>query len=678
MQRPQAVVEAPRLVAASGARGLGRLVPAAAAALSATLVVTAGVLVAGTGAWDVAGTRDLPVDMVIGATYPLCALLVLAGAAGVRRMAWVLLGCGVAGSVAAVSTAYSAYGDPGSPWTGLAVQTQSWVWVAGFLPIVSVVPLLYPDGRLTSPRWRPVLVAGVIGTALLAAGSFWYPQPFEGPAVVDKPLTDRVLGQALFAAGALVLVPQVLAALVGALLRWRAAAGLRRRQLTVFLVAVALVAAELLAQPLLRWPTTTVVQAVAVALIPVAVTVAVTRHRLYDLDLALCRAVVALALALCVAATYLALFAVLDAVLPSAAPPGSVVAAALTGLALQPLASQLTRGVDRLYYGDRERPQDVVARLASRLRGVVAPDELPATVCRTVVESLRVQGARLDLVVDDDRRPAAAAGDAAAGGHEVALVHHGEVVGHLYVAPRVGERAVGPRDRELVDLLGDQVAPALAALRLTVRLQRSREALVRAREEERRRVRRDLHDGVGAALAGVRLQLEAAQDRVADPLAQRMVGAAADAVAEAVDGIRHVTEDLRPPALDDLGLPTCLRQLAARMSTPELAVRVEVGDLPPLGAAVEVACYRIVAEALANARRHARARSVGLTVRPEPPGAVTVTVEDDGIGVPATVRPGAVGIESMRQRAEELGGSLEVDSVPGRTQVRALLPWVAR
>ena len=674
MQLPPAVAEVHRLGAVVRPPRLARAVPLAVAALSGVLVVLAGALATSAGAWDVDGARDLPVDMVIGATFPLCGLLVLAGAEAVRRVAWVLLGCGLAGATAAAATAFSAYGHPSSPWTALAVQTQSWIWVGGFLPIVSVVPLLYPDGRLPSRRWRPVLLAGVTGTALLAAGSFWYPEPFAGPVVLDKPLTDRTLGQALFVAGTVVLVPQVLAALGGLVVRWRVAVGLRRRQLTVLLVAVAVVALELLAQPVLRWPVTTVVQAVAVALVPVAVTLAVTRHRLYDLDLALCRAVVVAALACCVAATYLALFTLLDAVLPAAAPSGGVVAAALTGLALQPLASQLARGVDRLYFGDRERPQEVVASLAGRLRGVVAPEELPATVCRTVVESLRLRGARLDLVVDGVRRTAAEVGHLDTGGHQVDLVHRGEVVGHLAVAPREGERAVGPRDRELLELLGDHVAPALAALRLTVRLRRSREALVRAREEERRRVRRDLHDGVGAALAGVRLQLEAAQDRIGDPLAERLVGAAADAVAEAVEGIRHVTEDLRPPALDDLGLATCLRQLAARMSTPDLAVQVELEALPPLGAAVEVAVYRIAAEALTNARRHARARSLCLMVRPQPAGAVTVVVSDDGVGMPANVRPGAVGMESMRQRAEELGGSLVVESAPGRTQVRAVLP----
>ena len=663
----------PLTVPARAARGT---VPVLAALAAEVLVVLAVVLTTRAAAWDVPGTRDLPVDLVIGATYPLCALLVLAGASAARWVAVVLLTCGLAGATASVSTALAAHGDPGSGWTAWAVQVQSVVWVAGFLPIVSVVPLLYPDGRLPSPRWRPVLAAGLLGTSLLAAGSGLYPEPFAGPALVEKPLSDRAAGQVLFVAGALVLVPQVLTAIAGLVVRWRHATGLRRRQLAVLLVAVAVVALALLAQPVLRWPVTTAVQAVAVALIPVAVTVAVTRHRLYDLDLVLCRAVAGVALACCVAATYVVLVALGGAVLPGRW--GGLVAAGLTGLALQPLAAALSRGVDRLYYGDRERPQEVVGRLARRLREDVDPDALPRTVCAAVVESLRLRGARLDLVVDGEARTAAMVGTVdgrpPTGDHRVDLRHRVELVGHLVVAPREGERVLGPRDRELLALLGDQVAPALAALRLTVRLQRSREALVRAREEERRRVRRDLHDGVGAALAGVRLQLEAAQDGVADPTAGRLVQAAADAVAEAVDDIRHVTEDLRPPALDDLGLPACLRQLAARASTPDLVVEAELAELPPLAAAVEVACYRIAAEALANARRHARARSIRLEVHPGPGDAVTVAVADDGVGWPAQVRAGAVGVESMRQRAEELGGSFTVASVPGRTEVRAVLP----
>lgn len=247
------------------------------------------------------------------------------------------------------------------------------------------------------------------------------------------------------------------------------------------------------------------------------------------------------------------------------------------------------------------------------------------------------------------------------------------VVGRLVATPRTGERRLDPRDREVLEGVAVQAAPAVAAVRLAARLQRGRELLVAAREEERRRLRRDLHDGVGAALAGARLQLESAQERVTDPQARRMVDAAVAAVGEAVDGVRHATDDLRPPALDELGLSGCLQLLTGRMSTPELEVRAHVDPLPVLGAAVEVACYRICAEALTNVRRHARASHVELCVEVRG-SALHVAVTDDGVGIPAATRSGALGLESMRVRAEEVGGMLTLESGPDGTRVAAVLP----
>ncbi len=164
-------------------------------------------------------------------------------------------------------------------------------------------------------------------------------------------------------------------------------------------------------------------------------------------------------------------------------------------------------------------------------------------------------------------------------------------------------------------------------------LQHSRAALVTAREEERRRLRRDLHDGVGAALAGIRLQVETARDLVTDPVAGGLLRSAAAGVATAVDDVRAITDDLRPSVLDDLGLEAGLRGLADRMATPAIDVDVDVDLVGPLSAAVEVACYRIAAEALANAIRHAGARRVAVQLGGTATW-VSLRVEDDGDGLP--------------------------------------------
>lgn len=645
--------------------------PGLAAALAAACVAAcllAVVLVSNGNAWSSTGVRDLPVDVVIGITFPLCALLVLAGAAPVRTVAVLLLGSGTAAAAAALGTAVAAVADGASAGVSFAVQLQGFIWVPAFLPIVTVVPLVFPDGRLPSPRWRPVLVAAVVGIVAMTVGTALHPTPFVGATTLEKPVTSAAVAGPFFVVGAVLSMVSMVLALTSLVLRWRSASGLVRRQLTVLLGAVALLAVDVVVTSFLAWPLSTVVQAVAVALLPLAITLAITRHRLYDLDTTLRRTITGVTLAGCLAGLYLTLFALLGAVLPAGGATASVVAAGLTGLALQPLASRLGRAVDGWFYGDRAQPQVVLASLAERLRGATTPDEVTEAVRATVAEHLRLGSVSADLLVGPHEV------DDVEAGHEVLPLHHrGELVGRLVVSPRPGERGLDQQDREVLEVVALQAAPAVAAVRLAARLQRSRELLVSAREEERRRLRSDLHDGVGAALAGARLQLESAQDRVDDQVAGRMLAAAVSAVSEAVDGVRHATDDLRPPALDELGLARCLNLLCERMSTPDVRVRGDVGPLPALGAAVEVACYRIAAEALTNARRHARASRVELCVQASPE-AIRLRVADDGQGMPATTRSGALGVESMRLRAEEVGGMLEIDSGDHGTTVEAELP----
>lgn len=651
----------PRRVAATG-------VAAALAAASVAASMLAAVLATRAGAWDLAGTRDLPVDLVIGITFPLCGLLVLAGAQPVRAVAALLLGSGAAAAAAGLSTVVAASAGEVTTAVSWAAQVQSFIWVPAFVPIVAVVPLLFPDGRLPSPRWRPALAVAVVGMVLLAAGTALHPDPFEGTVTVPKPVVSEALAVPLFLAGSALLVPQAIAALAAMVLRWRRAEGLARRQMSVLLLAVSVVAVDVAVTAWLPWPTSVVLQAVAVALFPAALTVAVTRHRLYDLDTALARLLTGTVLGVCLAGIYLTLFSLLGALLPSGSLAASVVAAGLTGLALAPLAGPVARAVDRGYYGDRARPESVLAHLADRMRAAESADEVAAAVIGTVRERLRLPAADLELLLEPT---AAHAGD----DRVVVLRHRDQDVALLHVEPRPGEQRLDPRDRELLEVVAVQAAPALAAVRLSARLQRSREQLVAAREEERLRLRRDLHDGVGAALAGVRLQLESARERVEDPLTGRMLDAAATAVVEAVEGVRHVTDDLRPPALDELGLSACVRLLGERMSGPGTAVAAEVHEVGALGTATEVACYRIAAEALTNARRHAGARTVGVELFEEG-NDVVLRVRDDGKGLPEQVRPGAVGLESMRLRAEELGGRLEVRSTADGTTVEARLPVV--
>ncbi|HYO38103.1 MAG TPA: histidine kinase [Nocardioidaceae bacterium] len=646
----------------------------AATALVATLAAV--VRVTAHDAWALPAARELPVDAAVGIAYGAAAALVLAGTGG-RRIGWLLLGIGVAGAGTTGATALALVATQPSSLATTAVFVQSWLWVPSFLPLVTVLPLLYPDGRLPARRWWPVLAAATGGMVLAAAGSALYPETFEGRVPLSKPWTDQGTSQTLFVASFVLLVPACVAALAAVFLRWRGSDGLVRRQVVVLLMAAGLLVLDIAVQPLLDWPVGALTQAAAVALVPAAIGVAVTRHRLYDLDLAVCRAIAGVSLAACLAGSYVTLFFLASAVLPGGTTVSAAAAAGACGLLSAPLGAQLTRGVDRLFYGDRGDPGRVLASVATGLSEGMDLVDVPAQVCTVVVDSLRLSSAALVLGDAGAGAPAAAVGSPVGPVIDLPMRHRGDVVGALRVTARPGETRLSRRDAELLSVVCDQVAPAVAALLLSHRLQASRAALVTAREEERRRLRRDLHDGLGAALAGVRLQVETARDLVPDHVVGGLLSTAAGGVATAVDDLRGITEDLRPPALDDLGLEAVLRGLAERLSTPRVPVSVDVDADETLPAAVEVACYRIAAEALTNAVRHAGARQISLCLTGLP-GRLSLRVADDGSGLPDRRRPGALGLQSIRQRAEEIGGTLRIVSDSRGTLVHAELPTEPR
>jgi signal transduction histidine kinase len=292
-----------------------------------------------------------------------------------------------------------------------------------------------------------------------------------------------------------------------------------------------------------------------------------------------------------------------------------------------------------------------------------------------VREALRLPYAAIALPEDDGERVAAAAGTPSADPVRLPLTYQNAEVGTLLLTPRTGESGFSGADLRLLSDLARQAGVAVSAVRLTADLQRSRELLVGAREEERRRLRRDLHDGLGAQLAGLTVQ-----SGVLRSLVGRDPGAAAELAGElrtelkaAIADIRRLVHELRPPALDELGLTGALQRLAERATGDGLRARVDApAELPALPAAVEVAVYRIVAEALTNVVRHAAATrcEVRLEVGPDD---VQICVADDGPGF----APGAhgVGLASMRERAEEMGGTCTVGpALDGGTAVRARLP----
>jgi two-component system, NarL family, sensor kinase len=329
-----------------------------------------------------------------------------------------------------------------------------------------------------------------------------------------------------------------------------------------------------------------------------------------------------------------------------------------------------------MMYGDRRDPYSALSRLGRRLDDAGDGDQLLPAVAEDIADALRVPYVKIELEpsgrpVEAGTRPAWLTDDRLL---ERPLVDRGERIGRLLVAQRAPTEAFTRADQRLLDDLVRRVSAAARELILRVDLQRSRERLVLAREEERRRLRRALHDEVGPAIAGLGLRTEAARRLVETdpPSASAALVAVRDGTQGLVADIRRLAYDLRPPALDELGLAGALRQHADSLDGPRITVASsdELGELP---AAVEAAAYRIAVEAVTNAARHADADACSVRLDAED-GWLEVQVVDDGRGLPADVQAG-VGISAMRERAAELGGSLRIESrAGGGTIVVASLP----
>lgn len=414
-------------------------------------------------------------------------------------------------------------------------------------------------------------------------------------------------------------------------------------------------------------------------LVPVSIAIAVLRHRLFDIDIVINRSLVYGGLTAAVVLVYVSTAAVLGSLLRAeGAFAASLLATGVAALAALPVRDRLQRAVNRLMYGDRDEPYRAISRLGDRLSASLTTEEVLPTVVATVASALRLPYVAIELGSGDVTTIAAATGEAAASELvRLPLVDRGEVIGDLIVAPRSRGERFSRADRELLEGLAREAGKAARSVRLAAEVEHSRRQLVAAREEERRRLRRDLHDGLGPTLAGARLKLEAAR-AIAE---RRPTDAAAlldelDAnLAGVLDEVRRISRGLRPPVLDELGLMPALRAQAATFAV-DAGLELQVdgpADLPPLPAAVEAAAYWITLEALTNVRRHSAATHCAVRVRLGE--RLELEVEDDGIGI-APGTPSGVGLTAMRERAREVGGSCEVRTgghAPG-TQILARLP----
>jgi signal transduction histidine kinase len=355
----------------------------------------------------------------------------------------------------------------------------------------------------------------------------------------------------------------------------------------------------------------------------------------------------------------------------------SLLATGLVAVLFQPLRHHFQRRINRVMYGERDEPYAVLSRLGRRLEDAIAPLTTLPTIVETVREALKLPYVAIVVHQGENRRPVAASGIPTSDVRTLPLNHQGQPVGALHVAPRSQGEPLNGSDTRLLEDIARHAGVAVHAAQLAMDLQRSRERLVTTREEERRRLRRDLHDGLGPRLASQTLKLEAAQEFLDTDLvrAKSLLSDLVHESQELIAEVRRVVYALRPPSLDELGLMPSLREQAAQCSYGGLAVRVDSNqDFSFLPAAVEVAVFRIAQEALTNVVRHARATTCSIGVQAND-DRLALEVRDDGIGIPLHAR-GGVGLRAMRERAEELGGQCTIEPlIPTGTRVRVELPW---
>ncbi len=413
-------------------------------------------------------------------------------------------------------------------------------------------------------------------------------------------------------------------------------------------------------------------------LLPMSLAIAVMRYRLFEIDLIVNRTMVYGALTLSTMAIYVLVVGYFGNLFQSGDRSGlAFLATGLVALIFQPMRLWLQRLINRLLYGNRDNPAEVLANLGKRLESVVAPDAILPAIVESIALALRLpyvavmlkEGTEFVLAADYGQSPASNLTC-----ERFPLNYRNESIGQILVCRRGGETSFSSDEKALLENIAHQVSVAAYAVQVTRDLQRSRERLVTAREEERRRLRRDLHDGLGPTLASLTLKLDAARNQLKQNPVETdvLLGELKSQTQSAIEDIRHLVYNLRPPALDELGLFSAIQEYAANHLRAGLSVRIERdGELPKLPAAVEVAAYRIVCEALANASKHSQAAEcdVRLTFN----GALQIDVQDNGIGLPQENHSG-VGMFSMRERAAELGGTFAIHSSTSGVHVTAHLP----
>ncbi len=569
---------------------------------------------------------------------------------------------------------------PGGVWMA---WLGTWLWIPGFLPFRTLALLLFPDGLLPSPRWRPLLWSGmalIVATTLAVA---LRPGPLPG-LTTNNPLALSVIPETFGSIATWCVFVLSPLCLLGLLFRYHQADGRQRAQLRWFAAAGCLaVMVPVVALPLgVQQPGLYQVIGLAVMVaLPGAVVVAIVRYGLYDFGVS---AVTLLVNRLLVGIGLVGLLGATAWVAVGWMGAHPLLAGVCVAFAFQPLRWSLKKGIFRLRAASRANA--TLVHLGHRLESTVAPEEVLPAIVDAVRRALELSYVAVEVVDEEGEVVDVEVRGEIAGTVEVLpLVSSNAVVGRLSWARRTGDDPLDPADRRLLEDIVGQLAVAVYALMQTAELKRAKERLVTDRETERARWRDAHHDRLKPALGGIVCQLEAIRNTCSASGAQpldvlrdvsgQLARLKAD-VWEVKEDIDLLGTDRGPKSLDELGLVGAVRHHAAKLGLPPstLAIDVEArDDLTGLPTNVEVAAFLVISEALENVRKHSGARhcEIVLSVRE---GELSVEVSDDGCGLPRHLSPG-LGVSSMRKRSLDLHGEFFLASLPDRgTQLLATFP----
>ena len=635
---------------------------------------------------------------------------------------WVLLATSFCLATSATAQVYTIRGyfvAPGSlPAVWLAAWLGSWLWAPGVALLTNFLPLLFPDSRL--PGWPARILASLsaivtIGlTVVVAIFTF----PGTGPVQVgaDAQITGaHSLGSfEVFGAAYSAIPVLALAAMVLLIRRLRRSSGAERQQYKWFAYACAVVVAGIAVSAvgnIFAPPSTGSVEpqdplgqataaifVASILAIPIGAGIAVLRYRLYDIDIVINRTLVYGALAITITATYVAIVVGLGSLAGSAGQNNvllSIIATAVVAVAFQPLRERLQRLANRIVYGRRATPYEVLTAFSEGVAETYAGEDVLARMARLLADATAAESAVVWIKLGDQLRPAAASpegsepdqahevvGDLLPGLGDVASVpvrHQGELLGALTVAKRRSE-PLTPVESKLLEDLGLQAGLVLRnaglaeSLKLRLEdLRASRQRLVAAQDEERRRLERNLHDGAQQHLVALKVKLGLAKSLAGKDPAKttEMLTQLESDADDALDTLRDLARGIYPPLLADKGLAAALEAQARKATLP---VEVQSEGVGRYAQDVEAAVYFCVLEGLQNVQKYARAGAAIVRLGGVD-GRLEFSVEDDGAGFDLATTPQGSGLQNMADRLDALGGTVRVDSTPGKgTRLGGELP----